>query len=436
MMGCENEHPVDERNRLSIEWYDYLDVPAKDDQLTPPDELFSFYSEFFKKSPLNEKLVELVNRKDSGGNYLYEMPTNQRWVEDNEGTSGQLTYYRDGSGKATMTGTSDSFSEDGYWYIVWNSRACEDNSKAKIHFYIDHDYKFSKKIGLSNESARGIEFAIKDTSLIREIYSLGNSTCESFMERNNLMIGAFDTFEECKEDGIYKEDNYGFGSYDYLYGTKFSYKDNSWKYPIWSSMIDSVEYTIKDCERVDYTVFHYKTRHEPPLLPDEYWAREFHDKNPGDKNRYNLSNVGESTRHSGQDCKGHTFKYVNGKKDGLWGDDEVYKNGSKVDFRINNYAYRNYDYFSNGNVKSITSFGKGIKWENRVSKPSIYFDGLIYWFYENGQIQAEEYYKDDKRDGLFTHWYENGQKSIEGTYKNGELVEVIGRWKEDGSVKE
>ena len=86
-------------------------------------------------------------------------------------------------------------------------------------------------------------------------------------------------------------------------------------------------------------------------------------------------------------------------------------------------------------------------------------DGLLTWWYVNGQKESEGTYKDDKLeglstnwyengqkwyeltnkdgefDGLYTNWYENGKKRFEGTYKDGELISEK-YWNEDGSVKE
>ena len=59
-------------------------------------------------------------------------------------------------------------------------------------------------------------------------------------------------------------------------------------------------------------------------------------------------------------------------------------------------------------------------------------DGLSTWWYKNGQKRMERPYKDGKRDGLQTQWYENGQKSWEGTYKDGELDGLVTQWMYDG----
>ncbi len=44
-------------------------------------------------------------------------------------------------------------------------------------------------------------------------------------------------------------------------------------------------------------------------------------------------------------------------------------------------------------------------------------------------------FKDGESDGLQTDWYENGQKEYEETYKDGESISEK-RWNKDGSVDE
>ena len=53
-------------------------------------------------------------------------------------------------------------------------------------------------------------------------------------------------------------------------------------------------------------------------------------------------------------------------------------------------------------------------------------DGCRSTYYENGQKESEETFKDGKRDGLGTWWYDNGQKKNEFTWKDGK---VDGTWK-------
>ena len=56
-------------------------------------------------------------------------------------------------------------------------------------------------------------------------------------------------------------------------------------------------------------------------------------------------------------------------------------------------------------------------------------------YYENGQKNSEETYKDGKLDGLWTWWYANGQKFYEDIYKDGELIESK-KWDRDGNLIE
>jgi len=48
---------------------------------------------------------------------------------------------------------------------------------------------------------------------------------------------------------------------------------------------------------------------------------------------------------------------------------------------------------------------------------------------------SETIYKDGKIDGLVIYWYINGQKYRELTYKDDELISEK-KWNEDGSIKE
>jgi len=50
-------------------------------------------------------------------------------------------------------------------------------------------------------------------------------------------------------------------------------------------------------------------------------------------------------------------------------------------------------------------------------------NGLSTWWYENGQIECEGFFKDGKLNGLSTWWYENGQIECEGFFKDGTEVD-------------
>ena len=46
-----------------------------------------------------------------------------------------------------------------------------------------------------------------------------------------------------------------------------------------------------------------------------------------------------------------------------------------------------------------------------------------YYDWENDRKEREEYYKDGKENGLSTWWYENGQIECEGFFKDGTEVD-------------
>ena len=55
---------------------------------------------------------------------------------------------------------------------------------------------------------------------------------------------------------------------------------------------------------------------------------------------------------------------------------------------------------------------------------------------ENGQIEQEGNYKDDKLDGKWTYWHENGQIEQEGNYKDDKLDGKWTYWHENGQIEQ
>ena len=51
-------------------------------------------------------------------------------------------------------------------------------------------------------------------------------------------------------------------------------------------------------------------------------------------------------------------------------------------------------------------------------------DGFFESYYENGQLNYKQNYKDGIRDGLFYHYYENGQLSYKLCYLIDEQVDI------------
>lgn len=48
-----------------------------------------------------------------------------------------------------------------------------------------------------------------------------------------------------------------------------------------------------------------------------------------------------------------------------------------------------------------------------------HFDGKVTWFYENGQMQSNYFYKDNLLEGAYAKFYSNGNVHEGGVYKNG-----------------
>jgi antitoxin component YwqK of YwqJK toxin-antitoxin module len=70
--------------------------------------------------------------------------------------------------------------------------------------------------------------------------------------------------------------------------------------------------------------------------------------------------------------------------------------------------------------------------EERELKGNI-LNGQILSFYENGNINSKNYFKDGMQDSIYILYYENGKVQIKGNYK---MDNKIGKWeyfKEDGS---
>jgi len=145
-----------------------------------------------------------------------------------------------------------------------------------------------------------------------------------------------------------------------------------------------------------------------------------------------------------------------GKRDGkhtTW--DENGQIQSEENYKDDTLVYStNYYYYESGQIKNVwnskgdiysgnwTKDGKDTVWyENGQIQSEKHYkddkkDGKHTTWYENGQIQSEENYKNDKLDGKFTFWYENGQKSGEGNTKDGKPDGKQTTWEEDGQILE
>lgn len=79
-------------------------------------------------------------------------------------------------------------------------------------------------------------------------------------------------------------------------------------------------------------------------------------------------------------------------------------------------------WYENGNQKVEESFQNGLKNGNAKS-----------WF-ESGQKWMDYTHWEDKRDGPLVWWYENGQKRQEGNYKGGMRFGKWSYYQEDGKL--
>jgi len=82
-----------------------------------------------------------------------------------------------------------------------------------------------------------------------------------------------------------------------------------------------------------------------------------------------------------------------------------------------------WEWYNNGQKESEENFKDGK------------LDGLETQWNYNGKKFVEGTWKDGKQDGLWTTWYINGQKEMEGIFKDGNGVSFTS-WNKDGSVKE
>ena len=69
------------------------------------------------------------------------------------------------------------------------------------------------------------------------------------------------------------------------------------------------------------------------------------------------------------------------------------------------------DYYDNGQLEYKENYKNGI------------LDGLYEDFYENGQLDERGNYKDGKENGLWEKYYENGELEDRENWKDGEIVE-------------
>ena len=82
-----------------------------------------------------------------------------------------------------------------------------------------------------------------------------------------------------------------------------------------------------------------------------------------------------------------------------------------------------------GELRLRGSLTSGIIYRKGSDTP---YTGKAFEFYDNGQKEFEQYYKEGKRDGLSVWWWRNGQKQIEQNFKDGILDGLQVQWHRNG----
>ena len=62
-------------------------------------------------------------------------------------------------------------------------------------------------------------------------------------------------------------------------------------------------------------------------------------------------------------------------------------------------------------------------------------NGTYEEWYDNGQLQRRENYKDGKWDGVQEYWYKNGKLNYRANWKNGELDGLLEYWYDNGKLR-
>ena len=119
--------------------------------------------------------------------------------------------------------------------------------------------------------------------------------------------------------------------------------------------------------------------------------------------------------------------YKDGKEDGLWThwDNE----GSKYEGKVIRKDEEDGIFLSWYETKKKEKLKSYNTWKN--GKPN----GLLVYWYRNGQKKSEGTYKDGLADGLHTEWYENGQKKSEKAWKYDSADGLHTEWYENGQKK-
>lgn len=79
-------------------------------------------------------------------------------------------------------------------------------------------------------------------------------------------------------------------------------------------------------------------------------------------------------------------------------------------------------------------------WRNGIKKSEIHFrndryEGKASYWYEDGKLQLECFYKNNLLDSIMTRWYNTGIKQEEAHYKNNKLDGTTITWDKKGNLE-
>jgi len=115
---------------------------------------------------------------------------------------------------------------------------------------------------------------------------------------------------------------------------------------------------------------------------------------------------------------------------------------SKSFFIVNNYIHLlcNYEYLKTYTMKKYVLMASllvsGLSFAQEINPKLEEVDGLVKatYYYDNGVVQQQGFFKDGKLDGKWVSFDESGNKKAEAQYSNGEKVGKWMFWNQDNSV--
>jgi len=136
-------------------------------------------------------------------------------------------------------------------------------------------------------------------------------------------------------------------------------------------------------------------------------------------------------------------QYENNKEQGLWEwfnkDSIIFQSGFYLDGKLNGEVKK---FYSDGQIKTIDIYEN-----DTLVLEKAFFDktgrqilkngtGLIYSYFDNGEIEYIGQYVDSKRTGICKWFYENGQLEQEALYNDNLRIEVINSYDKNGSKRD